>query len=443
MFGGDEAAHMFIPKYVVDYFKAHHHIPIINPYWYNGIETLHHAPHLTYIPVAIIYTLTKDIYLTNRIITLMLLSIAGFSMFFLLYKRNGIRSAIIGGILYSFAPGIFYLARTSITRVTPFILFPLAFYFSDEILEKDFRFRNLLFLVIIMAAMILSHPITGVGAIFSIGIYVFMRVLIDHKIQSKKLWIWFAIFLIACGLSAWFAIPFLLEPTNYSYPVESLVSDIKGTKISGILILSGSFSLILLGLFSFWRRRTLKNWALFASVLLAFFFVTPLSIPIYRFFPWSYPFASFMWICTIIIYWVSTSFEFPNLKPMIRNIIAFLAIPIVIAIGLLSFNQKNSFLRVWAEPFERVFPTLNNAFSTLDNPGRVFYIKTASKLDWVVPAIYKKYSSEGHYFSITRLNKEIAWINDAFNNGYYSYVINKMNLFSYFIRTISRTTTDI
>lgn len=436
-FGGDEAAHMFIPKYAVDYYQIHQRFPIINPYWYNGIELLHHAPALDYIPIAIIYILTKDIYLTDRIFTLLLLFAAGLSMFYLLYAKKGMRSAIIGGILYPFAPGIFYLARTSLTRVTPFILYPLAFYFSDKILEEDNKFRNFLFLIIIITAMILSHPITGLSSIIIVGLYVFLRILLDRKIESNKLWIWFSTLLIACGLTAWYAVPFLLEPTNYSYPASSVISDIKGTKMSDVLVMAGTIPIIILGLFSFWRRRTPKNWALIISVLIAFFFVTPLSILFYQLFPWGYPFAAFIWICIVMIYWTATSFEDFKINPKAANIIAYIVVPIIIAVGLFSFNYRNSFVKIWVEPFERAFPALEDAFNSLDNPGRAFYIKTAGKLDWVVPAISHKYFSEGHYFSINRLNKEIAWINDAFNNGYYSYVTNKMDLFNdrYFIYT--------
>ena len=151
LYGGDEAGHMFIPKFVVDYFQQHHRLPLINPYWYNGTETFHHAPFLAYFPIIIIYLITKDIYLTNRIFTFILLLFAGMSMFYLLYKRYGIRSALIGAIIFPFSPLIFSLIRTSLTRAIPFILMPLVFYFTDEILENKYYFRNFLILVIIIA----------------------------------------------------------------------------------------------------------------------------------------------------------------------------------------------------------------------------------------------------------------------------------------------------
>lgn len=438
MHGGDEAAHMFIPKYVVDYYKVHHHIPIVNPYWYNGIETLHNAPSLVYIPIAAIYLLVGDIYLTNRIFTFLLLWLAGMSMFYLLYKRNNVRSAIIGGILYPFTPGIFYLARSSVTRVTPLILLPLAFYFSDEILEKDFRFRNFLILALIMAAMILSHPVTALGSIIFLGFYVFIRIVIDRKISSNKLWIWFGAFFIASGLSAWFAIPFLLEPSNYSYPVDGIANAIRSIKILDIPILAGGIIFLILGFISFWQRRIEKDWALFVSMFFALFLVSPLSYPIYALFPWGYPFAAYIWICVVSLYFGTNFFEIVKLNPKIAKGVALLAVPLLISIGLLSYNKYDAFLRVWVEPYDKSFSALDDAFQTLNNPGRVFSVKPASKLDWVIPAINKKYSSEGHYFSITRLNKEIGWINDAFNNGYYAYVTSKMNLFNdrYFVYTM-------
>lgn len=436
--GGDEAAHMFIPKYVVDYYKIHRHIPIINPYWYNGIETLHNAPSLDYIPIAAIYLVAKDIYLTNRIFTFLLLWLAGLSIFYLLYKRNNVRSAIIGSILYPFTPGIFYLARSSVTRVTPFILLPLAFYFSDEILEKNFRFRNFLILTLIMAAMILSHPVTGLGSIIFLGFYVFIRIVIDRKISSNKLWVWFGSLFLASGLSAWFAIPFLLEPSNYSYPAGGVATAIKTIKVLDMPILAGGIIFLILGLISFWQRRTEKDWALFVSLIFALFCVSPLSYPIYALFPWGYPFSAFIWICIVSLYFGTSFFEFAKLNPKIAKGIALLAVPLLITIGLISYNRYDAFLSVWVEPYDKSFSALNDAFGTLNNPGRVFDVKPASKLDWMIPAINKKYSSEGHYFSITRLNKEIGWMNDAFNNGYYAYMINRMNLFNdrYFVYTM-------
>ncbi|MFC1656446.1 6-pyruvoyl-tetrahydropterin synthase-related protein [Patescibacteria group bacterium] len=438
MHGGDEAAHMFIPRYVLEYYQEHGQMPVINPYWYNGVETLHHAPSLVYIPIAIVYNFVKNIYLTNRIFTLLLLLFAGMSMFFLLYKKTNIRSAIIGGILYPFTPAIFHLSRTSVTRVMPFILLPIAIYFSDEILKKDFRFRNFLFLVLILAAMILSHPITGVSSIFFLSCYAFTRLVIDRKIQLTKLWTWLLGFFIACGLTAWFAIPFLLEPTGYSYAVERLPDSIASIQFSRILFLSGGISLLILSVISFWRTRTLENRALFISLLIALFFASPLSAPIYTLLPWGYPFAAFTWICIISLYFATTFFEFPKLNKKIAIPIAFLAIPLVITVGLISYNQNTSIFRIWAEPYDKSFPALDQAFDKFDNAGRVFYVKPASKLDWVIPAIHKKYNSEGHYFSIARLNKEIAWINDAFNNGYYKYMLNKMKLFNnrYFVYTM-------
>lgn len=439
MHGGDESAHMFLPRYALEYFLAHHHLPVINPYWYNGIEAFHHAPYIDYFPITLIYIIFKNIYLTNRIFTWLILWLAGMAIFYLLYKRHNIRGAIIGGILYPFTTGMFYLARTSVTRFTPLILLPLGFYFTDELIEKDFRFRNFLLLAIIMAGMILSHPVTGVSAIFFLGFYSFIRFVVDHKIPSKKLFYWFAAFLVSCGLAAYFALPFLIEPTNYTYPAEEVVNDLKRSSINTIFLMIGGVGVFLLGILSFIRQRTAKNWALLLSLLFAFFWVTPLSFPVHRLIPWYYPFTAMVWITIVILYWVSTLFEFPKLKSKTaRYAIAVIAIPLIIAVGLLSFDKKQPLSRTWSEPFRNVYPALEEGLTTLGNAGRVFYIKPATKMDWVIPADYKKYMTEGHYFSITRLNKEIAWLNDAYNNGYFTYVTNKMALFNdrYYIHTM-------
>ncbi len=439
MHGGDESAHMFLPKYALEYFRAHHHLPVINPYWYNGIETFHHAPTLDYFPITLIYIIVKNIYLTNRIFTWLLLWLAGMSMFFVLYKRHNLRSAIIGGILYPYTTGMFYLARTSVTRFTPLILFPLGYYFTDEILEKDFRFRNFLILTVIMAGMILSHPVTGVSAIFFLGFYSLVRLFVDQKIQSKKLLIWLGSFLIASGLSAWFALPFLLEPSNYTYPAEEVVSDLQRTDFNKFFMMIGGGVLFFLGIFSFWRQKTAKNWALLISLLFGFFWVTPLSYPVHRLIPWYYPFTALVWVTIVTLYWVTTLFEFPKLKSnVVRQSIAILGIPLIVTLSLLSFDKTQPLSRIYSENFRNVYPTLEQAFRAIDNPGRVFYTKPATKVDWVIPADYNRYSSEGHYFSITRLNKELAWLNDAYNNGYFTYLTKKMAIFNdrFFIHTM-------
>ncbi|HLC38918.1 MAG TPA: 6-pyruvoyl-tetrahydropterin synthase-related protein [Patescibacteria group bacterium] len=441
MRGGDEAAHMFIPKYVYEYYKINHRFPVINPYWYNGIETLHHTPFLDYIPIAIIYHLVKDIYYTNRIFSLLLLLSAGLSMFFFLYKKNNIRAAIIGGIIYPFVPGIFYLARTSVTRVTPFILLPLAFYYTDLILEQKFRFRNFLILTIIIASMIVAHPITAINSLAFLIIYVVARVLFDSEITFRKLEIWGMAFLTACGLIAWWAIPFLAEPANYTYPAITTVtfhSEIGAGSFLELIVLSGGALVIISGLFVFLRRRTPKDWALLASVLFAFYLTTPWSLPIYKLLTWVFPYAALTWICVVMLYWGTTFFEFPKLKPWLRISISILAIPLVAGLSILNFHYQHPFInRIWVQPFENIFPKLNQAFEKIDNQGRVFTVKNIGKIDWVIPSVNHKYYSEGHYFSITRLNKEIAWMNDAFNNDYYDYFFSKMALFNdrYFVMT--------
>lgn len=434
--GGDEAAHMFLPKYVVDYFKEHHRIPVVNPYWYNGTETLHHAPYLIYFPIAAIYLITGNIYLTDRLFTLLMLMAAGMTMFFVLYRRLNLRAAILGGIVYPFSVAIFYLARTSLTRVTPFVLMPLAFYFTDEVLEKKFQFKNFILLTLVIAAMIFAHPITGLTSMIFVTFYSLIRVVADRQVAFLKFLTWLGAFIMASGLIAWYAIPFLLEPVNYTYPAESIITTIAGSS-NQEWALMGGFLLIILGLIAFIRKRTQKNWALFFSILFAFFFVTPLSATFYRIFPWGYPFAALVWISIVLIYWTASLFELSNLKLKWQALISIIFIPIIIILALIYSNKNTAFLRLWVEPFERAYPLLNDTLDKFSNPGRVFSFKIVSKEDWIIPAVVKKYFTEGHYFSITRLNKEVAWINDAFNNGYNDYVISRMNLFNdrYFVET--------
>lgn len=437
LYGGDEAGHMFIPKFAVDYFLQHHRLPIINPYWYNGAETFHSSPSLAYIPIAIIYFITKDIYLSNRIFTLLLLLAAGMSMFYLLYKRNGIRSALIGAIIFPFSPLVFSLIRTSLTRAIPFILMPLVFYFTDEVLEKKYRFRNLLILAIIMAAMFLGHPLMALSTLIPFISYILLRLLFDRKIDFNKFLIWLSAFLMACGLIAWFAIPFLLEPSGYSYASENAVQDFRRT-IPYVLALIG-IPLVSLGLFSFLHQRNRKNWILLLSVILILLCYTPMGYIFYKssmlspWYQWYLGSGALLWIDIIVIYWVTTAFEFPTLKSKIRVPIAIIAVPLLIVGGLLYFNNFNkgfSYTKIWTNPYKDALPELTAALEENQNPGRVFSIKNVAKLDWVVPAIARKYYSEGHYFSIARIGKEISWINDAIDNDYPAYAIAKMRLFN-------------
>jgi len=435
MYGGDEAAHMFIPKYIVDYFKIHHHLPVINPYWYNGTETLHHIPWLDYIPIAIIYLITKDIYLTNRIFTLLLLLAAGMSMFFFLYKRNNIRSAIIGATIFPFIPIIYFTARMSVTRVTPIILMPLAFYFSDEILEKKFSAHNFIILAVIFAAMIFSHPINGLGALIFLTIYILVRFLSDKGIPFKKFSIWLLAFVAACGLIAFYAIPFLLEPITYHYPGDIAKMDLGRVTNQALVDIAGPL-LAGLAIFSFFKTRNRKKWALLVPGILSFLCVTVFAVPFFKLLPWaSYSILSLTMIS--ILYWATTAFEFPTLNPKIRLPIALLAVPLIIIVSLFYFNDMvkisntigKSFTRSWTLDFENIYPQLDT-LKNIPNAGRVYSIKVSAGEDWVVTALAHKYYSEGHYFSITRLSKEIAWINDASDNGYFDYVIAKMNLFN-------------
>lgn len=438
MRGGDEAAHMFIPRYIVDYFKAHGRIPVINPYWYNGIETLHHAPYAVYLPVAALYILTKDIYLTNRLITLFLFLVAGWAMFFLLYRKFSLKSALIGGILFPLAPIVFYLVRTSITRATPYVLVPFLFYYTNEILEKKFQFKNFLILALLFAVAIFSHPIYAVTVILCLAFYAAVRLILEREIPFKRFFTLFWVFLVSCGLVAWFAIPFLLEPAGYGSRISTdLLQGLKyGLQIN--LVLKNGFPMIILAAFSFiFRQRTKKDWALLVSVGFASLLATEIAVPFYQIFPLIYPYSTLIWVVFGVIYWAATAFELPDLKAKWRLPLQIVAVPLAIAVCLFFFNRENQFFRKWAEPFERAMPELTDKLKSIENDGRVLTIKSVGKLDWAIPAVARKYFSEGHYFATTRMNREIAWLGDALNNDYPAYVVAKMRLFNdrYFVAT--------
>lgn len=116
--------------------------------------------------------------------------------------------AAVMGTYFSYHAVLIYV-RGALAEFFSFAILPFVFLGMKKVSEK-FSFRNILFLGLAFAVLILTHPLIAFPALIFIGFY-FIHLLILHKDKLRLIKNFFWSFLLGLSLSAFFWLPSMIE----------------------------------------------------------------------------------------------------------------------------------------------------------------------------------------------------------------------------------------
>jgi len=426
--GSDTGAHIYIPKYITDYLLAHHKLPQINPYWYNGFEMVHKIAPLVYILIGLVYLLIKDVVLLSKVMHFLLLVLVALSMFTVIYKKRGnILEAFGGAILFSLTPIVLFqvVGAGSYPRVISLALFPFCFYYTDELLENDRKYVSLAILPILFSLALLGHPMTGLVIILFLALYAILRILLDRSVRLIGFFHWAAAGFLTFTLTAWYLLPFISEPAGYGTTVPEQVAEIGSIPLFKQISWLGFLSLFL-ALFVLYRRRDKALKILFFTGVVAMIFATGTYFWPNKFLPIQsiYPFMGLLFTAFVFSYVGSMTISLQRSLP-----IALLLVVIITSLYV-SQGHQESLRGIKASADFNATSTLDvsQKLRTFRQPGRVMLMKYPFDfIIWWLPVLARKPMIEGWYNSITPTSKHIAWMYDAIDYGYPRYVVEKLN----------------
>ncbi|MCM8787858.1 MAG: 6-pyruvoyl-tetrahydropterin synthase-related protein [Candidatus Omnitrophica bacterium] len=301
----------------------------IFPRWSGNIANLYGSPtSMFFYPFS--YYLSAPIRLlgfslidTTKIY--LFLTFIGSSLFMYLWLKRHVNtlSAVLGAILYVYAPYRIndIYARGSVAENTAFVFVPLVVYAIDLLWEK-LSIKRMIFLALILAAFILSHP-------FMLIVFApfYLLYLLFLKPNLRKIIYLTASSVFSLLVTAFYTIPLVFENKYTHYDIspfngkgyaeqfltiEKLIMpvwnfiDIKGkleyqTYQIGLLQI-GLFLISIISLIFLWRRKGQRQKVMFLPILgiinffLSIFLMLPMSDFVYKIFsflqriefPWRY-----------------------------------------------------------------------------------------------------------------------------------------------------------
>ena len=192
--GSDVSSFAHTAAYIVDYFKANHRFPSIDPSWYAGFELFHAPPMINYF-LGIIYYYTRDINLATRIFHPLGLAILFMGMFWLMKKEKySTLNALLAGMIYIFIPTAL-LSLWSYTKLVSMFFWPFGFYFTNKILTTS-KNRYIAYLAITIGLIVYSHPMMAGAFGFMMIFFSIIYAILDRKIVTRR----FFLVILAVGL---------------------------------------------------------------------------------------------------------------------------------------------------------------------------------------------------------------------------------------------------
>jgi uncharacterized membrane protein len=347
-------------------------------------------------------------------------------MFFVIRKKYPILNSFVGSILFSFTPIVLFqtIGDGSYPRGFAIAFLPISFYYTNQLLEKDQKYKNLSLLAISFSLGFLSHPMVGIITLMFLGIYTVARIVLDKTIQSVNIFYWLFSCVSSLFLTGWYLIPYLTEQIAWSTVPEEVYtsSSIKMIEqfswLGPILIIFSVVAII--------KKRNSLNTALFiagaASMLFALGSFSPID-KIIRF-QTVYPFISLLFTAFALSYLVSISFDFN--KPGNNIVVLLVFFTMLTYTSFKAYQNSKDEIKISNAPSDiNIAQTINE----LPDQGRIMPMKYPfNYLLWWIGSVGKKPMVEGWYYSLTSTGKHIAWIYDAIDNGYPEYAVNKLNL---------------
>lgn len=430
--GSDIGSHIYVAKYIADYFKQFGKLPHIIPYWYANWEVLHNSPPLTPILMGIMAYFIDSFEKLSHYTDLVIMSFLVLVAYFSFLRRFWWPIAILGAILFAFSRPIlhdFPLVGGAYHRILALAALPPAFIFFNNILEEKRPYLNIFFLTLALAFAIFAHLLIASLIILTLGIYGLIRELLDRKIRGIGLIFASLALILTITAAAFYIIPLLIEKTGWTKLPDYIPGSFYSWNLIIRVLIPETIASILLFLL-FKREKTPAEMALFYTIIFAFSISFGVESPVYRLFQFAniYPFSGVFFVNFGAVYLALTTLGAKKSFSW-KKIILFLFM-IGVAIYEIYFGFTNAKLQVKSIE-NRYKPATAQGILTKINQlgarGRMMpmHYPFPDFIIWWAP-IYKIQMVEGWYYSATIQGKHIAWIYDAIYYGYPEYAVRRL-----------------
>lgn len=424
--GVDTPSFLHTAKFVVDYLKEHRAFPPTDPYWYSGLEHLHYAPPLIYIPIGLFYFLTDNIRLAGKIFQILMMTLAALTMFFVVKKRHGVYSATVAAVVFPLAPWTFFQLGSP-TKLLAALFFPVCFHYTEKVLDEK-KNKHIVILAVLFLIVLLSHPMMGL--IFMAGMAVYSMVYSGFSPNSRFSRS-FAVVLAAVSgvaLAGYYIIPYYFEKAGWTaIPYQELVN--YSHPLDRSLLYTG-VPLIILGMYSVFKHRDARRVGLLVLGVMGWF----LSLGIYGSgFMYEYVFPLLkltypgLWLNLPVFaftYLSATAIDFETIKGTGKDLKRAVLVVAIIAVSLFAADKVDHFTMLTNFQSQLADRVISSKLNDLDNAGRVAPMKYPfGYLVWELGDRTDKYILEGHYFGLARIARYISWNYDAIDNGFIKYPV--------------------
>lgn len=418
--GIDTLSFTHTAKIIADYWQQHHKIALVDPHWYNNFE-IKYAPPLIHLFIIPIYWLTNNLDYTGTLVFFIIALLSALAMFFVLRKKFNLLTTFLGSIMWVLAPVVFTEART---KALALVFFPLAFYCTNQLLEKG-GYKRLLILSFLLGLALLAHPMTGLVIMAAMVIYSFLYILFS----SKKSGIHFLMLLVAqifaLALVSFYLIPFVLE---YSKVFAMSEETLRQTSFFSIYYLLKNIIPVIYILVSFYaviQNRQAQKTALFILSLLAFYLSLGVNAPVPIIISFIRP-SLWCYVATFgFIYLTASAIDFRKTAGFKIISVKIAAALVILTLGLYQSDKIYHFTQL-SNPQQVFFEQeLLNKFT--QNDGRVMPVHATFGITLFWPELAEATgfsSNDGLYFALARTGPNIAWIFDDIEYGFGNQAIN-------------------
>lgn len=432
--GNDVWGHLFKADFLLDEIKKGNYFPIINPYWYNGMELFRYWPPLSYYIIAFISLLTNFNIITSSVVFLgvcIFISIFGFLL--LGYKENKLFVSFIIGIVYIFMPHNteIMLFEGNLPRLLISALLPLTFFFVVEVIQYHKRYAYpciMICFVIITYTHIMISAMVGI----SLLLYCLCFSIVNKKFKEPILVI------VATILSYLLTLPILIPGLFGGILTQTSTSSIETINTwsqNGFLSLdilkAYDINIFYFGIMFFlictigiitWRKEIFSG---FFVAIIIFFGTTESFLPIVRLMPFSQVF----WMRRFVpMAYALGLIAFLQWKKIKHSFLYFFILLLVIdsCLRFAPFCKNNNVLSEDIEHEESMNLLVDDVIQNTDNRfGLIDLSSTSSYQSYQTYKTKTKFAFGWSYQGAIDMI-DIMAINEAFEYGHYGYSFTRL-----------------
>jgi len=424
--GVDTPSFLHTAKFMVDYLVKYHTLPPTDPQWYSGLEYLHYAPPLIYVPIGIFYYLTNDIRWAGKLFQILIIGLAALSMFFVVKKRHGKYSAMIAALLFPLAPWTFFQLGSP-TKLLAALFFPICFYFAEKVVEEKKKV-DLVLLAIFFLIVLLSHPMMGLIFMAGMSIYTIFYTGLNKRLSITRAVLVIIAAILSVSLGAYFVVPYYFEKAGWTViPQQELIN--YSHPLNTVFLYTG-IPLVIFGLYSAFRYRDARRIGLLVMGTVGGF----LSLGIFGagFIYEAFPFLKVtypgLWLNLPVFafsYLTATAIDLEKIKGVGKELKKAVLAVLIIAIAVIATIPVDHFTQLKNKKSDISDVIVTSRLNSFKNFGRVTPMKYPyGYLVWELSDRTNKNITEGHYFGLARIGKYISWKYDAIDHGYINYPFN-------------------